>query len=88
MTTAPKLLDRITDLVTRAIDESTGRTVSLAPDDPLISSGYLDSMSMVNLVIAMQSELAITLDVADMSADNFATIRSIVKLVETRLPGE
>ena len=78
------LQSRIAALVARIIDESTGRSLAPGPDDPLISSGYLDSMSMVNLVIALQAELGIDLDVADISADNFASVRAIADLVAAR----
>lgn len=78
------LQTRIADLVARIIVESTGRTLALSPDDPLVSSGYLDSMCMVNLVIAMQSELGVDLDVADMSIDNFETVRAMTALLEQR----
>jgi acyl carrier protein len=39
---------------------------------------------MVNLVIAMQSELGVDLDVADMSVDNFETVRAMTALLEQR----
>lgn len=75
---------RISELVTRVILESTGRDLTLGVEEPLISSGFLDSMSMVNLVIAMQSELGVELDVTHMNAENFESIRAIAELVEAR----
>ena len=72
---------RISKLVTRVILESTGRDLTLEVDEPLISSGHLDSMSMVSLVIAMQSELGVELDVTHMNAENFESIRAITELV-------
>ncbi len=76
--------ERIRALVTRVILESTGQAVDPGPDDPLIQQGWLDSLSMVNLVLALQSEFACTLDVTDMSEENFGTVARITTLVETR----
>ena len=78
------LQSRISKLITRVILESTGRDLTLGIDEPLISSGLLDSMSMVNLVIAMQSEMGVELDVTHMNAENFESIRVIAELVEAR----
>jgi acyl carrier protein len=78
------LQDRIAHLVARVIAENTGHTLALGPDDKLISSGYLDSMSMVNLVIALQSELGVDLDITDMSVDNFESIRAMTALIQSR----
>ena len=84
MTQDTRLRTQISKLVSRIILESTGRTLELDTDDPLISSGYLDSMSMVQLVIAVQSELDVELEVTHMSAENFETIQAITALVEAR----
>lgn len=75
---------QITLLVARVIRENTGREVELAAEDPLISSGYLDSMTMVSLVIELQAEFAVRLKIADMSVENFESVRSISELVRAR----
>lgn len=75
---------RITSLVAQVIRENTGRDVVLAAEEPLITSGYLDSMTLVSLVIALQTEFAVELDIADMSLENFQSVRSISELVEAR----
>ena len=76
------LAARISKLVADVIRQNTGRSLQLTPDEPLISSGYLDSMSMVSLVIALQGEFDVQFAVADMSAENFETVSAIVKLIE------
>jgi len=75
---------QITSLVAQVIRENTGRDVVLAAEEPLITSGYLDSMTMVSLVIALQTEFAVELDIADMSAENFQSVRTISELVQAR----
>ncbi len=78
------MLDRISTLVTRVILDNTGREVTPAPDDSLIQSGHLDSMTMVNLVIAIQSEFGVVLDMTDMSVENFDSVTRIANLVSSR----
>ncbi len=75
---------RVSTLVTRVLLESTGQELNPGPQDLLITSGFLDSMSMVNLVIALQGEFGVMLDMGDMSVENFDTVESITKLVESR----
>jgi acyl carrier protein len=48
---------KIMSLVVRVIRESSGREVALLHEDALISTGYLDSMTMVSLIIELQTEL-------------------------------
>ncbi len=78
------MLDRISSLVARVILENTGRQVTPEPDDSLIGSGHLDSMTMVNLVIAIQSEFGVVLDMTDMSVENFDSVTRIANLVSSR----
>jgi acyl carrier protein len=75
---------QISSLVTRVIRENTGQDVSLTAEAPLISSGYLDSISMVSLVIALQDAFAVQLEMEDMVVENFENVRAISALVERR----
>lgn len=80
----PALLDRLTKLVSRVIHESTGRVVNPKPDDALIASGVLDSLSMVNLVIALQGEFSVELDTGDLNEQSFGSVRAIAGLLAGR----
>ena len=72
-------------LVVRVIRESSGREVALLHEDALISTGYLDSMTMVSLIIELQTEFGVQFEVSDMSVENFESVRAISKLVQSRL---
>ena len=74
----------VSTLVAKVIRENTGRELDPAPTEPLISSGYLDSLSMVQLIIEMQESFAVQLAVEDLSADNFETVRAIASLICAR----
>ncbi len=76
---------KITSLVVRVIREHSGREVVLAHEDALISTGYLDSMTMVSLIIELQTEFGVQFEVSDMSVENFESVHAISKLVQSRL---
>ena len=71
-------------LVTRVILESTGREVEVSPDDRLIDDGLLDSLSMVNLVMALQAEFDVNLDINDINEVGFGSAAAITELVIER----
>ncbi|MEM7201451.1 MAG: phosphopantetheine-binding protein [Planctomycetota bacterium] len=79
-----ELQQEVADLVGRVIRDSTGRDVEVAPDDRLIESGLLDSLSMVNLVMALQEQYEVSLDINDMNEVSFASAAAIAALVAER----
>jgi len=56
--------------------------VDLDLDTPLISSGIVDSFSMVSLKRFLEKQYDITLPDEDASAESFDTVRSIVGVVK------
>ncbi len=80
------MLDEVSTLVSRVIRENTGRQVTPAPDDSLVQSGHLDSMTIVNLVIAIQGEFNVVLDMTDMTVENFDSVTRIATLISSRRP--
>ena len=56
--------------------------VDLDLDTPLISSGIVDSFSMVSLKRFLEKQYDITLPDEDASAESFDTVRSIVAVVQ------
>lgn len=48
----------------------------------LLASGILDSFDIVNLVVALEEGLGISIDVEMVSPENFQTADSIIKMVE------
>ena len=53
------------------------------PDDkPLVSGGLIDSMSIVDLILDLQSELGVSIPTSEVQPDDFDTIEKIVGTVE------
>jgi acyl carrier protein len=78
-TTDPSAGERVTELVRRILaDRSITRMFT--PQDDLRDVG-LTSLDMVNLVLAVESELAITLPEAEITPANFRSVAAIEALV-------
>ena len=50
-------------------------------DVNFIENGMLDSLDVINLVVALDSHFCISIDGIDISPENFATTESIVALL-------
>ena len=63
-----------------AIAEMTGSAA--ADDEPLISSGHIDSLSVVKLILLLEQKLQISLPSGSLQPDDFETIDWIVETVQ------
>jgi acyl carrier protein len=73
--------DRVTAVVRRILAERS-ITRSFAPQDDLREVG-LTSLDMVNLVLAVESELGVAIPEAEITPTNFRSVASIDALVST-----
>jgi len=56
----------------------------LAPDEPLISSGIIDSFSLVDLALYAEDTFGVHLDNLDLNADRFDTLTELAELIAGR----
>lgn len=61
--------------------------VELRDGDGLLEAGILDSLGFVELVEEVQSRFGITVEDLDITEENFGSIDSIARYVETRRAG-
>lgn len=54
------------------------------PDEPLISSGLIDSMSLVDVAILIEDTFGVHIDDTELNADTFDTLTQLAALVESR----
>jgi acyl carrier protein len=76
---APDLAGRVT-MIVRAIMDKRGITDAPGPSDDLRAAG-LSSLDIVNLMLAVESELDIKIPERDMTPSNFRSIARIAELV-------
>ena len=58
---------------------------SLAWDEPLISSGIIDSFNQVDLAIFAEDTFGVHLDDMELNADHFDTLDQLADLIQARL---
>jgi acyl carrier protein len=54
----------------------------VADDEPLISSGSIDSLSILKLIGALEQKLSVSIPLANLQPGDFETIEWIVETVE------
>ena len=59
-------------------------TAKFADGDRLISSGKVDSLGVITIVMAISEEYGISLDPDDISVQNFDSVESIWKLIRSK----
>lgn len=62
-------------IVDELLDERHGK--DLGPDDSLLSSGLLDSLSVMNLIGFIEHEMGYHVSPADVTIENFQSVRTI-----------
>jgi len=58
---------------------------TIAAHDPLISSGLVDSFSLVDLALMVEDLFGVHIDDEELSADNFDTLDELADLILKRL---
>jgi D-alanine--poly(phosphoribitol) ligase subunit 2 len=67
------------------LDEEQAEDIDLDEDTPLISSGIVDSFSMVSLKRFLEKKYEISIPDEEASPEAFDTVRSIMAVVESHL---
>lgn len=58
----------------------------LTDDEPLISSGLIDSFHLVDLALFIEDHYAVRIDETELNADCFDNLAQLLSLVQKRLP--
>lgn len=56
----------------------------LGEDEPLISSGLIDSFSLVDIALWVESTYGVHIDDTELTADNFDTVGELAATIEER----
>jgi acyl carrier protein len=76
---SPELADSIRSLVLDRF--APGFPRPLRDDEQLTDAGALDSLRMVEFVLALEEQFGIRVDASDITPDNFGTINDIAAYV-------
>ena len=55
-----------------------------SPEDDLLASGVLDSLTLVQLLFDLERRFGVTIPLEELEIDDFRSINSIARLVQTR----
>jgi acyl carrier protein len=56
----------------------------LKPDQPLLTSGMVDSFSLVDLALYIEDTFGVHIDDSELNADTFDTLNQLANLIESR----
>ena len=76
----PALVQTITDYITREYEDALQGT-PVAPDTPLISSGLIDSLSMVSLKVFLEQTYHLRIPDREASAESFDSVSALVRML-------
>ena len=57
---------------------------AIKPDEPLISSGLIDSFHLVDLGLFVEEQFGVRLDDSELNADTFDTLQQLAALIASR----
>ncbi len=81
-------MDNIDDIVQKLsayiAEEFLDQPRRLLPDEPLISSGLIDSFSMINVATFVERTFGVHLADTELNADHFDTIKQLASLIQSR----
>jgi acyl carrier protein len=56
----------------------------IRPDQPLISSGLIDSFSLVDMALFVEDTFGVHIDDAELNAETFDTLEALAALIASR----
>ena len=69
-------------IIENLVHDGTRQTISL--DEPLVSSGLIDSLAMLRLIGFLEEELGLTFADGDVTPENFETLRQLLRFLERK----
>jgi acyl carrier protein len=68
-------------IVTKILKQPNRR---ISPDEPLISSGLIDSFSLMDLALFVEDTYGVRIEDTELNADKFDSLNQLATLIESR----
>jgi acyl carrier protein len=78
-----EIIDTLAEKIADELLNQPDRTI--APDEKLISSGLIDSFSLVDLSLLVEDLFDVLIDDSELNAETFDTLQELAELIEDRL---
>jgi acyl carrier protein len=66
------------------IKENVPNSGDIGVDDQLLQSGTIDSFSILQIFLGLQSQTGANIDIEDITEENFSSVSTIANLIESR----
>ncbi len=57
---------------------------AIAPDEPLLSSGLIDSFSLMDVALFVEDNFGVRIEDTELNADTFDNLTQLASLIESR----
>jgi acyl carrier protein len=86
MTSPEDVRTKVRGRITEVLRDHMGDTDPFTDSDSLVLSGRLDSLGIVNLMLFLEEDFALSIDPGDFDQTAFDSVRSIVALLGSPMP--
>jgi acyl carrier protein len=76
------LISKLSTFLANDILKQPDRTI--APDEPLISSGLIDSFSLMDVALFVEDNYGVRIEDTELNADTFDNLNQLAQLIESR----
>jgi acyl carrier protein len=76
------LIPKLSTFLANDILKQPDRTI--APDEPLISSGLIDSFSLMDVALFVEDNFGVRIEDTELNADSFDNLNQLAQLIESR----
>jgi acyl carrier protein len=77
------ILEKLTAYITSEMLKQPDRVLS--PDEPLLSSGLVDSFHLVDLSLFVENNFGVRIDDTELNASSFDNLNQLVSFIRSRL---
>lgn len=78
-----EILDTLSEQIAAEILKQPKRKI--LPDEPLLSSGLIDSFSLIDLALLVDDAFGVHIDDTELNAETFDTLAQLVELIHLRM---
>lgn len=78
------ILSTLSEYIAKEIAKQPGKKI--AEDEPLITSGLVDSFHLVDLALFIEDTYGVRIDDTELNAETFDTLDQLVAIIRQRLP--
>ena len=76
------IISSLSELIAKNILKKPGRVIK--QDEPLISSGLIDSFSLMDLALLVEDNFGVRVDDSELNSSTFDTLIELAKLIQSR----